>query len=183
MNWLSRIVKWVAIAVAVFLVVMTILSRRPSAGRNDYTIVIDRPPSEVFPWLVEPYRLTRWIDGLESSTPLAGDSAVRGGKSREVILVSGKRYTFITEISEIKRDTLLVVQIVSDPAGFTINSTYELSPAGGGTRLHYSGLADYGGVFGKVMEPLVTPQSQKKVEADMRRLKELAEGQPGSRGI
>jgi len=182
-NWLSRIVKWVAIAAALFIIVMTILSRRPNAGRNDYTVVIDRPPSEVFPWLVEPYRLTRWIDGLESSTPLAGDSVVRGGKSREVILADGKRYTLITEISDIRRDTLLVVHIVSEPPGFTVNAMYELASAGTGTRLHYSGQAEYGGVFAKVMEPLVTPQSQKKVEADMKRLKELVEAQPGAHGI
>lgn len=183
MNWVSRIAKWVAIAAAIFIVVMTMLSRRPSAGRNDYTIVIERPAAQVFPWLTEPYRLTRWIDGLESSTPLTGDGAVRGAKSREVILVGGNRYTLITEIVNIKRDTLLSVLITSEPKGFTVNAMYELFPTTTGTRLHYVGQADYDGVFARVMEPLVTPQSQKKVESDMKHLKELIETQPGSRGI
>lgn len=180
---LSKIAKWVAIAAALFIGVMTLLSLRPNAGRNDYTILIDRPPAEVFPWITEPYRLTRWVDGLESSIPVSGDSAIRGAKSRETILVNGKRYTFISEIVAIKRDTLMVVRIVSEPPGFSVNATYELSPADAGTRLHYSGRADYASAFGRAMEPIVTPQSQGKVESDMKRLKELIESQPGSRGI
>lgn len=183
MSSLSKIAKWVAIAAAFFIVVMTILSQRPDAGRNDYTILIDRPPSQVFPWISEPYRLTRWMDGLESSIPVSGDSAVRGAKSRETILVSGKRYTFFTEILDIKRDSVMVGHITSDPPGFTVNFIYELSPAGTGTRLHYSGRADYASVFGRVMEPIVTPQSQRKVKSDMKRLKGLIESQPGARGI
>lgn len=183
MTSFSKALKWVAIAFAIFIVVMTILSRRPNAGRADYTIVIDRPPPEVFPWLTEPYRLTRWVGNLESSTPLTGDSAVRGAKSREIVLVNRKRYAFITEITEIKRDTLLAVQITSEPKGFTVNAIYELSPAGPGTRLHYAGQADYAGVFSRVMEPLVTPKTQMKVKADMKRLKDLIEAQPGPRGI
>lgn len=183
MSSLSKIVRWVAIGAALFIVVMTIQSRRPDAGRNEYTIIIDRPPSEVFPWITEAYRLTRWMNGLESSVPVSGDSAVRGARSRETILVNRKRYTFLSEIIDLKRDTLLVVHIVSDPPGFTINSVYELSPAGAGTRLHYIGRADYASVFGRVMEPIITPQSQRKVESDLKRLKGLVEAQPGSRGI
>jgi len=182
-SWLSRIVKWVAIAAAIFVVVMTVLSRRPNAGRNEYSINIGRPPADVFPWLTEPHRLTRWIDGLESSTPVVGDSAVRGAKSREVILVGGKRYTLLTEIVDVKRDTLLVVRIVSDPKGFSVDARYELASANNGTRLRYVGDSDYDNVFARLMEPLVTYQSQKKVEADMRRMKELIEAQPSGTGI
>lgn len=173
----------VAIAAALFLVVMTVLSRRSGAGQNAYTVIIDRPPAAVFPWLIEPYRLTRWIDGLESSTPFPGASAVRGGRSRDVILVGGNRYTLVTEIADIRRDTLLAVRIESEPKGFTVDAKYELSSTGLGTRLKYTGHADYAGMFASVMEPLVTPQSQKKVEADMKRLKRLIEAQPGGGGI
>lgn len=183
MSSLSKILKWVAIVVALFIVVMTALSRRPGAGRNEYTIIIDRPPATVFPWITEPYRLTRWIGGLESSVPMAGDSAVRGAKSRETVLVNGKRYTFMTEIVDIKPDTSMVVQITSEPPGFTVSAMYELSPVQTGTRLHYVGSADYASVFARMMEPIVTPQSQRKIEADMRKLKELVEAQPGPGGI
>lgn len=183
MIWFRKAAKWVALAVALFLIVMTALSRRPNAGRNDVSIVIDRPPAEVFPWLTEPYLLTRWIDGLESSTPIVGDRAARGAKSREIILVDGNRYTLITEITDMKPDTLLAVHITSEPKGFTVDARYELSTAGTGTRLHYAGHADFEDVFARVMEPLITPQSQKKVEADMKRLKDLVEAQPGRGGI
>lgn len=183
MIWFRRIVTWVAIAAALFLVVMTVLSRRSGAGKNEYTVTIDRPPAQVFPWLIEPYRLTRWIDGLESSTPFPGDSAVRGGRSRDVILVGGSRYTLVTQIADIRRDTLLAVHIESEPKGFVVDARYELSPTGRGTRLRYTGHADFAGMFARVMEPLVTPQSQKKVEADMKRLKQLIEAHPGSGGI
>ena len=183
MSWFSKVAKWVAIAIAVVVVVLTILSRRPNAGRNDYTIAIDRPPSEVFPWLTEPYRLTRWINGLESSTPIVGNSAVRGAKSREVILVSGNRYTMITEITDVKRDTLLSVNITSEPKGYTVNAIYQLAATATGTTLHYTGQADYEGVFARMMEPIVTPQAQKIVEGDMNRLKQLIESQPGKPGI
>lgn len=77
----------------------------------------------------------------------------------------------------------MIVHIVSEPPGFTVNSSYVLSPEGNGTRLHYSGRADYASVFGRVLEPIVTPQSQSKVESDMKRLKGLIESQPGARGI
>lgn len=183
MIWLNRIAKWVAVALALFILVMASLSRRPNAGKNEHSVVIERPAAEVFPWLIEPYRLTRWIDGLESSTPVVGNSAVKGAKSREVILVDGKRFTMLTEIVDIRRDSLLSVHITSEPAGFSVDAVYQLTSTGGGTRLHYVGHADYEGVFTRMMEPLITPQSQKKVEADMKRLKDLVEAQPGSRGI
>ena len=180
---LSKILKWVAIVLAVFIVVMVALSRRPGAGRNEYTVVIDRSPAEVFPWITEPYRLTKWIEGLESSTPISGDSAVRGARSRETVLVNGKRYTLITEIADIKRDTLMAVQITSEPPGYTVNAMYELSRVPTGTRLHYVGSSDYASVFARVMEPIITPQAQKKIEADMKKLKQLVEAQPGPPGI
>jgi uncharacterized protein YndB with AHSA1/START domain len=162
---------------------MTFLSRRPNAGRNEYTVIIDRPPAEVFPWLTEPYRLTRWIGGLESSTPISGDSVVRGARSREIVLAGKKRYAFITEITDVRKDSMLAVQITSEPKGYTVNALYELSPAGTGTQLRYVGQADYAGVFARVMEPLVTPQSQRKIKTDMLHLKELIEAQPGPPGI
>ncbi len=183
MIWFRRAATWVAVALALFILVMVGLGRRPSAGKNEYSVIIDRPASEVFPWLVEPYRLTRWIDGLESSTPVVGNSAVKGARSREVILVDGKRYTLITEIIDVRKDSLLSVHITSEPAGFSVDAIYDLTPSGGGTRLHYVGHADYADVFARIMEPLITPRSQKKVEADMKRLKDLIETQPGSRGI
>ena len=159
------------------------MSRRQGSGVNEYSIVIDRSPAEVFPWLTEPYRLTRWIDGLESSVPISGDSVVRGAKSRETVLVNGKRYSFVSEILQVKRDTLLQIRIESEPPKFTVGSVYLLSPHGAGTRLHYIGHADYASVFARVMEPIVTMKSQKKIEADMKHLKELVEAQPGPRGI
>lgn len=183
MIWFNRIARWAAVALALFVLVMVGLNRRPDAGKNEHSVLIERPAGEIFPWLIEPYRLTRWIDGLESSTPVAGDSAVKGAKSREVILVDGKRFTLLTEIVDIKRDSLLSVHITSEPSGFSVDGVYELTSTGGGTRLHYVGHADYAGVFARMMEPLITPQSQKKVEADMKRLKDMIEAQPGSRGI
>lgn len=178
-----KIVKWVAVALAVFIVVMAGLSRRPDAGKNEHSIEIDRTPAEVFPWLIEPTRLTRWLEGLESSTPVVGDSAVKGAKSREVIVMDGKRYTLLTEIMDIKRDSLLSVHITSEPAGYSVDAVYELTPKGAGTVLHYVGRAAFDGMFMGLMEPLVTPQGQKRIEADMKRLKDLIEAQPGAPGI
>lgn len=183
MSLFNKIAKWVAVILAAFILVMISLSRRPGAGRNEYSVVIDRPPAEVFPWLIEPHRLTRWLDGLESSTPVVGDSAVKGAKSREVIAMDGQRFTLLTEIMDIRKDSLLSVHITSEPAGYTINATYELTPTGAGTKLHYVGHAGYAGIFMGLMEPLITPQGQKKIEADMKRLKELIEAQPGAPGI
>ena len=183
MSLLSKILKWVAIVLALFIVVMVALSRRPGAGRNEYTVVIDRPPAAVFPWLTESYLLTKWISGLESSTPIVGDSAVRGAKSREIVLVDGTRYTLVTEILDIKRDTSITVQINSEPPGYTVHAMYELSPVSTGTKLRYVGSSDFASIFARMMEPIITPQGQKKIEADLKKLKGLVEAQPGSRGI
>lgn len=133
--------------------------------------------------MTEPYRLTRWVDGLESSTPVNGDSLKRGAKSRNVVVAGGKRYPFTTEVIELKRDTLFITHSTSEGNAFSISAMYELAPSGPGTRLHYVGTADYASVFARLMEPVVSRKAQGKIEADLKHLKELIEAQPGKPGI
>jgi len=164
--------------VVLAVLVLLVLGRRADAGVLNGTVQIARRPEDVFPWLNEPDKLTRWVSGLvevRSETP--GQRAVG---TREVWVMDDpntkQRVEVGGEITALEPDKLLSVRI-SMPGAFEGEITYTLTAAGPGlTRVDEAGRFTYHNWFASLIEPILTSQARKKLEGGLARLKEQAEG-------
>jgi carbon monoxide dehydrogenase subunit G len=178
MKWALRIV---AILVALPLLgaaVLLAIGQRSGAGHTHASIEIQAPPERIWPWLDEGGRLKQWVSWLvevreDSNAPhVAGAQRVwvmrdenNGGELMEIHLT----YTQYAPPSH--------MSVRSGVAGvFAGNEGYHLTALGNGqTRIDADGQDEYQMWLARLMEPLITPQAEKKMRADLAHLKELVE--------
>jgi uncharacterized protein YndB with AHSA1/START domain len=178
-KWILRVLIVFFGLIAMFFVVMLIVSGGAKGeGHHDASIVINKPPAEVFPWLTEPEKLTKWMEGLVESKPLTEGGLRAGAKSQETVEVGGERTVMVVEVTAVEPPKLLVARITSE--GFNGDARYTLEQDGGSTKLRYLGDFQYKVFMAKLMEPLITPAAQGKLVQDLARLKALVEssGEP-----
>jgi uncharacterized protein YndB with AHSA1/START domain len=168
MKWVIRLLIAVVLLAVIAAGALFAFSQRRGAGRNRYTVTISRPASEVYPWLVEQDKLRKWVDGLVEVTDF-NPGLKLGARSRQVLRLRGETTALDVELTAVEPPKLLTANVTGD--GFTESIRYELTEEGQGTRVDFSGTARYRNAFLQMMEPLVTPEAQKKVEADLLRLK------------
>lgn len=165
--------------VAVAVVVLVVLGRRKGAGRNDYTLEIARPPADVYTWIAEPAKLKQWVGWLEEvrRDPPGPDGVVR----REVWVMndpnSKSKMELVTDNMRVEPGRLVEAR-VSTPPMFSGEVSYALTDLGNGrTRLDYRSHFTYGPWYFRLIEPLVTPEAQKKLVMDLETMKRLAEAE------
>lgn len=173
---------WIGLGFAAGLVIVaagTLLAMgmRAGAGRNDATIEITRPREVVYAWISEPGKLTQWVDWLVEvrQDPPGADGIVR----REVWVMDDPNTKSRMELVS----TMLQVEVprfvsatVFAPGVFDGEVSYTLTDLGNGrTRLDYRSHFTYGPWLYRLIEPLVTPEAQQKLEADLATLKRLVE--------
>ena len=159
-------------------VVLLAMGQRAAEGRNDHTVEIAAPPEVVWRYLEEPEKLKLWVAWLHEvrREPPGPDGVVR----REVWVMDDPntqgRMELAAELVEVTPPRLVHVK-VGVPGSFDGWIRYELSALDGGrTRLAYTSHFAYGPWLFRLLEPLVTPQAQKKLVADLAKLKAVAEG-------
>ena len=94
---------------------------------------------------------------------------VEGGGREE----RGRRFELETEITRYVPNEALQARITSK--GFETLSTYRLQEGGGRTRLTSTLESKYSMILARLLAPIVTREAQKKLEADLARLKQLVE--------
>ena len=65
MSWLLRGAGFLAALLVVAAAGLLVTGMRANAGRVYAAVEVKAPPDSVWPWLNEPDRLKRWVDGLE----------------------------------------------------------------------------------------------------------------------
>jgi uncharacterized protein YndB with AHSA1/START domain len=172
---LLGIVGLVALAVLVFVV----LGRRPGAGRTSSSIEIAAPADTVFAWISRPERVKQWVSWL---VEVRQDHVTPDGVgSRETWVMNDPNMKQQVEVkSEVLRyePPHRVDVKVSMDGGFEGAYTYTLEPTAAGTRVTLAGSSRYHAWIARLLEPLVTPQAQKKQEDDFLALKRLVESSP-----
>jgi uncharacterized protein YndB with AHSA1/START domain len=144
--------------------------------RLDETVEIARPASEVFAWVTEPARLTRWVGWLDEVRDESPGVVGVGQRHRWIMDDPNVR-----EQVELFTDTTrylppnLVEFDLSAPMGFTGWVRYQLEDLGGRTRLAYAAEFEYHHWYARLLSPLVTYQAGMKVADDLERLRQLAE--------
>jgi carbon monoxide dehydrogenase subunit G len=135
-----------------------------------HTVTIPRPPAEVFPWLLEADRVTRWSSGVERYEP-AGPIA-RGTRIAQTLEVSGHREELEAEVTRHEPPT--GAQVRFSLRGIEVVRTYTLTAQdGGGTRLTEAVEAAARGLTARLLLPAVQPRLERKQAEDLERLRDL----------
>jgi len=175
MKWLWRVIALVAGAAVAGALWLALAGGPWSDGRNGAAVEIARPAAAVFPALVRPDLMTRWIEGLSESRPLDPGAPRVGGRWREVVGGGGESYELEVAISAYEPDRQLGLTI-SHPE-FETEARYELREHEGATLVVYEARSRYSHPVARLLSPLVTLLRQQKVEGDLVRLKALVEGE------
>ena len=145
--------------------------------KNEYStsLSIDAAPDQIFPYLVEPDRMKKWIKGLdqiEQLRPAEDPHQAVPQTSRVVSDDSGNPQQFRDEVLRYSEGKGLSIQ--STNAFQIIVSVFQLEPEQGKTRLEYRVKTTNVG-FGRMLAPLQSQDFRSRMESDAQRLKELVE--------
>ena len=141
-----------------------------------HAVVVREPPDAVFPWLLEADRVPRWTSDLDVYEVLAGGSVREGARIREQLEISGHR--FAIELHVTRYDPPRSAESRFSTNGIDVVSVYTLEPEGDGTRLTQSVEAKPRSFGARMLLPVVWPRLQRKLPADLERLRELLDGAP-----
>ena len=141
----------------------------------DETVVIARPPGEVFDFLMLAENLPRWDSSMLECAQIGDGAVTVGTRYRGASKILGRRIEWVTEVVELVPGVRAVSRSVAGPLSFTVS--YELSSAPAGTTLRLRLAADSGldGAFGRAMEPIVQRAQTKVVRANLGTLASLLE--------
>jgi uncharacterized protein YndB with AHSA1/START domain len=138
--------------------------------RIEYTVVIDRPPADVFGYLTDVKRLPEW-QASAIEVRHEGSMAV-GTQIREVRNFLGRRAESTLEVTEYEPDRKFSLRVVSGPLPFEVRHT--LTPENGGTRLDWVGEAETSR-YPRIAVRMVARTAERQFTSDLERLKRLLE--------
>ena len=141
-------------------------------ARYDASIEIDASPEAIFPYLVEPDRLKRWVGGFEEAHPQTPGPTGLGSRSIDVIREGGRELRLETEITGYEAPFGLSVTITGP--GMDAVSNYRIEPIGSGSRVSHVQRVRYGGVL-RVIGPLMGGMVRRKLREDLLGLKTAVE--------
>ena len=141
----------------------------------DETVVIARPPGEVFDFLMLAENLPRWDSSMLECAQIGDGAVTVGTRYRGASKILGRRIEWVTEVVELVPGVRAVSRSVAGPLSFTVS--YEVSASPAGTALRYRLAADSGldGAFGRAMEPIVQRAQTKVVRTNLGKLASLLE--------
>jgi ligand-binding SRPBCC domain-containing protein len=145
--------------------------------RVEEEIIIRRPPEDVFAFTTAPENDRLWSStAVERRVESEGPVQV-GTRIKAVDKFLGRRIESTFEVTEHEPNRRSAIKFVSGP--FPAEGTYTFEPAPEGTRFRWSLQAPpgLGGLFlGRVTDPLVTRMFRRRLQRDLRRLKDVLEG-------
>jgi len=176
MKWVIRIGATLIGLLLVGAVVLLAMGQRSRAGYMHSSIEIQAAPDRIWPWLEDPARLKQWLSWL---VEVRGNDPAGVGAQRVWVMRDPNNGDAAMEIhnvyTEYTRPTRMAIRS-GTPGEFDGTASYHLTDLGNGrTRLDAEGQFHYQIWFAQLMEPLITPQAEKKERMDLAHLKELVE--------
>jgi hypothetical protein len=135
-----------------------------------HSIDVSKPPSEVFPWLLEEDKVPQWTSDLERYD-VAGPLGTGTRVTQKLTLAGGLELAM--EITEYNPPSGAATAFETN--GVKVASAYVLEPVGGGTRVTQTMEAKASGFTAKMLIPIVQGRLEGKLQADLDRLKTLLE--------
>lgn len=141
-------------------------------------LTIDAPPERVYDLALDPERFGAWMENFVGVEVLdAGGPDRLGARWRETRKMYGKEGTEEFEVTEASRPGRFALY-VDGRKGTTgkgeYRFTYDLTPAGDGTRMRFTGEIEMPGFFGRIMCRLMVGMMRKMCLRDMQRLADFA---------
>jgi uncharacterized protein YndB with AHSA1/START domain len=138
--------------------------------RVEHSLVIERPPAEVFAYTTDPANLAEW-----QSTALEARSegpVQQGAHVTEVRKFLGRRMESEVEVTAFEPDRRFALKVLSGPVPFAFEQTLE--PSDGGTRVSVVAEGEPGGFF-KLAEPIVARALRRELRGNLETLKDVLE--------
>jgi uncharacterized membrane protein len=157
--------------------------------RVEESILIHRPPQDVFAYLAVRSNDALWMASVIESAWLDAETADRaepisiGRRGRMVLKVPGRRAAFIDEVTEYEPGRRIAHRTVEGP--IPLRTACLCDPVGdGGCRTTVIGEVNPvpGGILGRLAAPLLTRIIRRGFQADLTRLKTVIESENGSPG-
>jgi carbon monoxide dehydrogenase subunit G len=180
MKWVKRIAIVLAVLLIVPMAVLLVMDHRTNAGLAQASVEINASPDQLWPWLDDGERLKQWVSWLVDVKYPDPHSAHGVGTKRIWILKDenngGTLMQIASTFSEYAPPSRMTVQIADSDGIFNGEESYQLVDLGGGrTRVEVEDRAHYMQWFANLMEPLITPEAEKKLVMDLNHLKQLVE--------
>jgi carbon monoxide dehydrogenase subunit G len=134
-----------------------------------YSIDVPKPPTEVFPWLLEQDKVPRWTSDLASYEQLG--PLGQGSKVRQVISLGANHLTLDLEVTGY--DPPRSAESRFSTNGVEVINTYTVEAAGAGSRVTQELDAKASSFAARMLIPIVQGRLQKKVTEDLERLREV----------
>lgn len=148
------------------------------------SVIINRPPEEVFAYLEVRSNDSAWMASVVESewldrAPPAPAAAVPSGvgrRGRMVMKLPGRRVEFIDEVTDYQPGRRIAHRTVEGP--IQLNTACVCEPAADACRTTVIGAVDQlpGGWVGRLAAPFVASTLRRGFKADLVRLKNILEG-------
>lgn len=140
----------------------------------NYSVVIERPQSEVFAYVTDIENMAVWSSEVEKAWKTSEGPMGKGTTFSSVAKVLGREIENTIEVTEYEPNKKWSLRPTSGPVSGDIEFHFE--PAAGGTKFSVDLDADAGGFF-KLGEPLVNRMLQRQYETNGATLKDILEAQ------
>lgn len=178
MRWLLRLLAFLAAFALLGLLALKVLSGPAGQGRHAAAIELNALPPAVFAHLVQPELLPRWVGGLQRSEPLGEPGPRVGAKTKETLGEGDDTFELLSTITRLEPDRQLGVLL--EHARFVTRGTWVVRALGTDrTLLIYEATTRYQHPSARLFVPILMRLDQRKLEADLLRLKALMEA-PGA---
>jgi carbon monoxide dehydrogenase subunit G len=137
------------------------------------SIIINRPPAEVFAWLDDSDRAKQWLSGLVEIEPLTTGGNRVGARARHTYNENGRTITMEEETLIYEPDRRVKISGKTDM--FDMTAEYRLTPAGSGTKLDFEETLRFRNIILRLLAPLLMRGAAKRLEQQLQRLKTLVE--------
>ena len=141
----------------------------------DYSVVIDRPVSEVYRYVADGTTAPTWRTSCVDIKLVSGAPGQVGARYELGLKGPGGRIPGDYEITEAVPDRVLAFQVIAGPAH--PRGRYEFAPSGGGTRVTFALDWEPKGIKEKLMSPMVARTMPGEVRA-LDELKKVLEARP-----
>ena len=136
------------------------------------SVVIARPPDEVFAFVSDARNRPSWDDSVDSEELTSPEPIGVGSTVRTRMRSMGRDYEIDWEIVEHEPPTRQRIESTSGP--FSTTLVYELASDGDGTSVHFSVTGRPTG-FLRLMQPLIARTTQRNLDEGFARLKGVLE--------
>lgn len=149
----------------------------------EVTETVERPIEDVWAYLSDPTALPEWSASTQEVELLSDGELTKGARVRALGRFLGRSIEFVMEVTQYEAPVHLGWRGVEGP--FDTEVEYDLQSVGDSTRIAMRAEAEagLGGVFGKLLDPVVTAAFRRESQSDLGRLKDILEIQAAEEAI